>query len=657
MIRRTYFGRGKFLMPAYTVSGLSSGQNTNDIIRKLLELEAKPIKRWEKENEYQKIQIKAWNELKNLSLNLQIKTKALTSFTAPFSSKKVSANEEGYISGEANRNAKSAKQEIEIIKLASKQKIAGNKIKLDTALPAGQFSIISKDKRVDIDFAGGKLEDLQEKIRNFGSQIVKSNLMKVDSDNMVFSIHALQYGQEAALKFLDPNGILQQAGIVGANVSEPAPTVNSIRLSTEAPTPYQSEKFVNNAKPDFAPSPGGLSGVLLKQNTAFAFPVDKFRVEKLSYLEFYPEKTTGTIPDYLGIGIYYETKEGEKFKYENIPAKNGKYSVPVASFARDYLITKIVLGNTGDAEMTVSEIKFVIPGEIQGAAINNTIAPAENAVFKIDGIEITRDTNENIKDAIDGVSFNLLKETTQPITMEISVETNKGIVMVKEFVDAYNELIKYSKEVSTANKDAKVDLSTAAEDNNGVDISAEYWNNKTKSGILAGDNAIIRLVAGLKTATSASYPSSAEPRYKVLSDIGISTGELGSNWKQIQEGLLKIDESTLSIALNDNPESVRELFASDNNNDNRVDDGVGVAILEHLKPYTQLTSGLVTSKIKLAESTISENSKKVKDFESHLVSFEKKLKQKYLYMEQGVGKNKAVGNYLKNNFQRRGGDD
>ena len=413
MIRRTYFGRGKFLMPAYTVSGLSSGQNTNDIIRKLLELEAKPIKRWEKENEYQKIQIKAWNELKNLSLNLQIKTKALTSFTAPFSSRKVSANEEGYISGEANRNAKSAKQEIEIIKLASKQKIAGNKIKLDTALPAGQFSIISKDKRVDIDFAGGKLEDLQEKIRNFGSQIVKSNLMKVDSDNMVFSIHALQYGQEAALKFLDPNGILQQAGIVGANVSEPAPTVNSIRLSTEAPTPYQSEKFVNNAKPDFAPSPGGLSGVLLKQNTAFAFPVDKFRVEKLSYLEFYPEKTTGTIPDYLGIGIYYETKEGEKFKYENIPAKNGKYSVPVASFARDYLITKIVLGNTGDAEMTVSEIKFVIPGEIQGAAINNTIAPAENAVFKIDGIEITRDTNENIKDAIDGVSFNLLKETSQ----------------------------------------------------------------------------------------------------------------------------------------------------------------------------------------------------------------------------------------------------
>ena len=38
--------------------------------------------------------------------------------------------------------------------------------------------------------------------------------------------------------------------------------------------------------------------------------------------------------------------------------------------------------------MTVSEIKFVVPGEIQGATINNIIAPAENAVFKIDGMKL-----------------------------------------------------------------------------------------------------------------------------------------------------------------------------------------------------------------------------------------------------------------------------
>lgn len=642
-------------MPAYTISGLSSGQNTNDIIRKLVELEAKPLKRWEKDTEYQKIQIKAWSELRNLALNLQIKTKNLTSFTAPFSTKKISANEEGFVTGEANRNAKSAKQEIEILKLATRHKIAGNKVPLDTNVPQGSFSILSKDKRVDINFQGGKLEDLQDKIRGFASQIVKSSLMKVDNDNMVFAINALQYGKEAELKLLDPNGILQAAGLVGANVAEPTPKNSPLQLNFSALTSNQNEKYSNNSKPEFAPTPIGNSGITLKANTSFTIPLEKIRIEKLSSLEVVPSQTSNTVPDYFGVGIYYESKEGEKYKFENLQVRNGKYTFNVSSFGRDALITKIVLANSGDGEVALGDIHLLVPGEVQGASINSSITNPEDAKFKIDGIEVTRDTNENIKDAIDGVSLTLLKETTSPLTLDISTETSKGIVLVKEFVDAYNELIKYSKEVSSVNKDGKVDLSTA--DESPADISQDYWNNKSKSGILAGDNAVVRLMVGLKNASSASYPSSTEPRYKVLGDIGVSTGELGSNWKQIQDGLLKIDESILSVALNDHPESIRELFASDNNNDSRVDDGVGVAILEHIKPYTQLSSGLVSSKIKLSENTIQENTKKSKDFESHLVSYEKKLKQKYLNMEQGVGKNKAVGNYLKNTFNQSRKDD
>jgi flagellar hook-associated protein 2 len=642
-------------MPAYTISGISSGQNTNDIIRKLVELEAKPIKRWERENEYQKVQIKAWNELRNLAVNLQIKTKALTSFTAPFSTKKVSASEDGYVTGEANRNAKSAKQEIEITKLATRHKIAGNKIKPDTQLPAGSFSILSKDKRVDVNFNGGKLEDLQDKFRNFGSQIIKSSLMKVDNENMVFAIHALQFGKDAELKFLDPNGVLQAAGIVGTNVPEPPPKIQSIGISTANMIPFQNEKYANNTKPEFTATNSPAGGLTLKANTAFNFTIEKVRVEKLSSIEIQAGASSSTVPDYLGIGVFYETKEGERSKYENIPSKGGKYVLNVSSFARDQLITKIVIGNSGDGEVNIGSVQLVVPGEIKGAEVSGTISAAEDAKFKIDGIEVTRDSNENIRDAIDGVSLNLLKETTQPLTLDIATETSKGITLVKEFIDAYNELLKYSKEVSSVNKDAKVDLSTADEAN--TEIGADYWNNKSKSGILAGDNAVIRLMTGLKSAASASYPSSTEPRYKVLSDIGVSTGELGSNWKQIQDGLLKLDEALLNIALNDHPESVRELFASDNNNDNRVDDGVGVAILEHLKPYTQLTSGLVSSKIKLNENNIAENVKKVKDHESHLLAYEKKLKQKYLNMEQGVGKNKAVGNYLKNTFNQSRKDD
>ncbi|MCE9499239.1 MAG: flagellar filament capping protein FliD, partial [Leptospira sp.] len=183
------------------------------------------------------------------------------------------------------------------------------------------------------------------------------------------------------------------------------------------------------------------------------------------------------------------------------------------------------------------------------------------------------------------------------------------------------------------------------------DIAGSFWDNKNKSGILAGDNSVLRLVAGLRSVISASYPSSIDPGYKVLSDIGISTGAVGSNFKQIQDGLLQIDEEVLKKALGDNSESVRELFASDNNSDSRMDDGVGIQVLEHIKPYTQYTAGVFTSKIKFAEDLMTDNTKKIKNYESHLSGYEKKLKTKFMYMEQGVGRNKAVGDYLHNNLK------
>ena len=194
-------------MPSFTIPGLSSGQNTNDLVRKLVDVESKPIRRWEKENEHNKVQIRAWTELKNQTTNLQIKTKNLTSFTSPFASKKITANEEGFITGEAGKGAKAARQEVEIIQLASRHKIAGNKIPMETKIPPGKFSIISKYKRVNVDFQGGDPDKLGEKIRISASQVARANVTKVDSDNVVISLTAIQYGKDSMLKFLDPDGV------------------------------------------------------------------------------------------------------------------------------------------------------------------------------------------------------------------------------------------------------------------------------------------------------------------------------------------------------------------------------------------------------------------------------------------------------------------
>lgn len=638
-------------MPSFTVPGLSSGQNTNDLVKKLVDVESKPIRRWEKENEHNKIQIRAWTELKNQATTLQIKTKNLTSFTSPFASKKITANEEGFITGEAGKGAKAARQEVEIIQLASRHKIAGNRVPIETKIPAGKFSIISRFKRVNIEFPGGELDKLGEKIRVVASQIVRAGVTRVDSENMVLSLAAIQYGKESALKFLDPDGVLKTAGLVGDDVPEPPSSSNPINLNPETAIAYQPEKFqatAQNPNPQRTPD-----GIELKLNSAYIFPVEKMKIARSAGLELaISTGEEGKIPDILGMGIVYETKEGEKTKYTTVEYKEGKYILPISDFAREQFLVKIILANNTDMDFKIQSMGLSIPGEIKGAPALNEVIPAQDAIFKIDGIQLTRDTNENIRDAIEGTSLTLLKETQNPIYIDVISDTKKGVNMIREWVDAYNGLLKFSREISATNKDDKVDKSNASNENPELDISQDFWANKSRSGILAGDPTIMRLIVAMKTAVGASYPSSTEPRFKVLSDIGISTGDPGSSWKQIQEGFLTINEYELQNALAEFPESVRELFASDTNEDNRMDDGVGITILETIKPFTQYTSGIVSSKVKLAESQMQENNKKIRDYESHLVNYEKKLKQKFEYMEQGIGKNKNIGTYLNQSIKQ-----
>jgi flagellar hook-associated protein 2 len=52
---------------------------------------------------------------------------------------------------------------------------------------------------------------------------------------------------------------------------------------------------------------------------------------------------------------------------------------------------------------------------------------AQAAIFKLDGIEITRDTND-ITDVLSGVTFNLLQTTPSGAALDISIETDTSSI-------------------------------------------------------------------------------------------------------------------------------------------------------------------------------------------------------------------------------------
>ncbi|PJZ71535.1 flagellar hook protein FliD [Leptospira perolatii] len=645
-------------MPAFSIPGLSSGQDTNQIVKKLVELEAKPIRRLERQNTYNNAQVKAWNQLKTLTTDLQNKTRELISFTAPFATKSIVSEPEGVVTGDAARSAVGGKRKIDIKELATFHQVSGSPIDSERKIHSGSFKIISGENEKEIEFNGGTIQDLAQTIRTAAAGLVQSTIVKVDQDKYVLSLIASQSGKENKLKFNDPNGVLKAAYLVGGMLPEEPPKVFGIRWEASQTTSFQADKYGidKSARPVFIPADPEKkepAKVKIGAKQAFQFTIDTKEAKKGARLE-----ATLSEPleenDTIQLGIVYEEDEQDKIFLEKAYHKDGKLRVALKSSLDDKKIHRIIVVNSTEKERELSQIRYVIPAEFMGAKPAQTIVEAKDALFTVDGIEVHRPKNEGLTDVLDGVQLNLHKKSEGPVTVDISVDSEKGIQMIKEFIEAYNNVIKYSSEATSVEKSSEISDSK----NEDPDITRSYWEGKSKSGLLSGENSVVRLIAGMKTTVSSSYPALTNSEIRMLADIGISTGPVGSKWTDIKEGFLVLDEKKLMQRLAENPDAVRHLFAQDTNSDARMDTGVGVNLIDHLKPYTQFSGGLVTGKIKLLEEQVAENNKKIKNFEAHLGSYEKKLKDKFLYMEQGVGRNKAVGNYLNNNLMKgQGGDD
>ncbi|MDR4517458.1 MAG: flagellar filament capping protein FliD [Nitrosomonas sp.] len=159
--------------------------------------------------------------------------------------------------------------------------------------------------------------------------------------------------------------------------------------------------------------------------------------------------------------------------------------------------------------------------------LSETVA-ASNATMVIDGIPISKPSNK-ITDAIEGVTFNLLKaEIGTTTTLNITRSTAGIEKSISSFVDAYNDL-----------NQTIVDLSK--------------YNAETKqASILTGDFTVRSLQNQLRNALSEPLKT-AGGGLRILSEVGVSFQDDGS---------LKFDSSKLSEVINDASKDISSLFAA-----------------------------------------------------------------------------------------------
>lgn len=158
-----------------------------------------------------------------------------------------------------------------------------------------------------------------------------------------------------------------------------------------------------------------------------------------------------------------------------------------------------------------------------------------NAAYSVDGGPLRYSTANVIEDALAGVSVTVRDTTTQPVKVDVSVQTQNVVDAVTQFVSAYND----------ANK-VMADLT-------------KYDPAGKANGVLFGDATVRLIQANLRRPVAAAVPGLASG-IRTLSDIGVSFGAVGSAVGAT--GTLQFDPQKLIAALKTRPEAVASLFTA-----------------------------------------------------------------------------------------------
>jgi len=182
------------------------------------------------------------------------------------------------------------------------------------------------------------------------------------------------------------------------------------------------------------------------------------------------------------------------------------------------LIIKSV--NTGeDNQLTISSTSNSFSN-----GIDRLGDPAQDAVFKLDGVSVTRSTNK-IDDLVDNITINL--EDTGKTEVSIKEDDSKIVDGIKDFVEKYNKL-------------AKV-----------LSADTKYDSEKKQAGIFQGNSNIVGIMRSLSDIVGTTVSKDS----KMAGDFGLELQ---------RDGTIKFDETKFQDAYKSNSAVTIEFFkASD----------------------------------------------------------------------------------------------
>ncbi|MCK9479162.1 MAG: flagellar filament capping protein FliD [Firmicutes bacterium] len=261
-----------------------------------------------------------------------------------------------------------------------------------------------------------------------------------------------------------------------------------------------------------------------------------------------------------------------------------------------------------------------------------------NAVLKINSYDVSKASNSF---TIDGITYNLLNETSLETTFTIYQDVDASFNKIKNFIDDYNNLIETVNGKLKEEKFRSFLPLTQAQKKEMTEKEIADWEQKAKSGMLSGDLKIRQLLSDVRNAFLNTVDGAGVSFY----EIGISTGYMS------KDGKLNIDEAKLKNALANNPEGVANLFAKTSSAIDTAqkynESGLAWRIGDTLKNYT----GFIKSyTLVYSEKQLSDYGRKVTDFIKRMNEKEARYYKQYAALEKALSNLNAQSLYFDSVF-------
>ncbi|MDR2766777.1 MAG: flagellar filament capping protein FliD [Treponema sp.] len=661
------------------VPGVKSRFNTETLIEDLMKVERIPRERAEKQIETLRSEKGYWQEVGRRITTLRENSRTLYSFQNPFNERIARSSDESTLTATATRQAVEQERVFTVKQIAAADRFLSDPLENSVKIEEGNYGFRIGEDEISLNFRGGSAKDFVEAINRRGRGKLHADLISVKQGSQSLLIESLVTGaanklvfQGAAENLARTLGMLRSApeaqidpaitaaGVSRAQVSSgdisvPAGEKNSLQFSQAArllsagkniQLSFETSTRIKRDPPvppppesPVLPAPGSVTyGGITVENDPSALDIPEWK----------PPPPPLRVDDMAMLSLRFS--DGSAANLPLVQDSEGflqsRYTLSGISGGKEVASLEIVNKNT-NRDFFIRNVTVFDPDENRRNAPANALSRAQDAVIEMEGIEITRPSNE-IGDLIPGVTVIAKSPSDTPVRLNVEPDREAVKDAIISLVGNYNRLVAELNVLTRNDEKIIEELSYLSGD--------EQREMRERLGVFSGETTLSQFKNGIQRIVTGAYPTLMERDLSMLAQIGVGTdvrragASTGYDPSRLR-GYLEIDEKVLDAALAAKLPAIQQLFGLDTDGDLIADSGISVALEAMTKSYVE-TGGIITLKTGTIDTKIDQEQRRIVTLDRQLEAKEASLKRQYGQMEGAYSRMEKLGTSLDQFSQR-----